>query len=1274
MKTQHTILFASKPLRRVLSAFAAFSVLMTSMPVYALDWSNATPGVGGITGGTAGGVTTINQADAAGIINWSDFDMAAGEIANFNQPSAAAVTLNRITASMDGTQIAGTINANGGVWVVDPNGVFIQNGASINVGAAFVAAAMDISDADFLAGNMNFDGTINGAGRVQVDSGANIAAGTLAALLGGEVSMNGAVTAPQAALAAAGGSIVIDEVGGGTITLTLAGDAADDLQLGGAFSGNAAAAVSGQDILQNTVGAVTVAGAADLTAAGGAITLDNAANDFQGGVTAHAGLALTLADTDGITLADVDTANGAITVTAGGLLTATDVAGLTDNDANDITLTGVGIAVGSVAAGAGAAADVTLDAGTGAITDLQADTVTPDAEGFSVPDGVRTVNIVADQLAMTADGNIGASGDPLDITVNTVAAESTAGGLHLLESDALQVGAVGDLTGITTDLGIQVETLNGNLTVDQGINLSVDGTLTGGDLLLAANGDGSDITLNANVYVDGGDATVLARDSVVQNATLDVGYPGAGSLSVTALDGSITMNPGSIGYSGWVPGDSITYTAGGDIVLESLDTHIGTITVSAGGTLTLNNNLNTEATPGALVRLEAGNGIVQNAGSVYTDELVFDAGAAVTLDGAGNLIGTVAGEAGGTVTLVNSQALDLGAVDGVSGLTTIGGNLNVTALNGDITDSAVITVGGNTVLSVSAANSILLDEANTFTGSVTLPAAFHSLTLHDTTSLQLGSLDLTGDLDLTTDGAMLSQSETWSVDGNVTLEATAGDIFVGWTQNHLNNLTAHADGNIQLVNQDDLVVHSAVSDNGDLIEISSWDGTLTTDGAVSAPDGSVMLTGVNGLFLGADVDALGDVWLTSDDVIQQTAGRIAGAGLALNADGMVTLEGANLLDAVAGTADGGLSLVNAQSLEIGTVDWVTELTSINGSLAVQAQGAGSDLTVSQAILAQNNVALTAGRNVGTTAKITAGGDVALLAQGGTITLDGAIDPATVTLTAAGDITVNAAVEADDLITVTAGTSGSGGVTVNAAGSLETLAAGGDIAVAAGATAGDITPDGAVTALDGVTLTASAGAISGAGLVTADTLTADAATGIDLNTTVATLDASVTGAGDIAINETDAINLLDVDTANGTITVTASGLITATDVATDGTVGEEISLTATADGIEVVSVDAGAADVTLDAAAAITKSGAGLVTAGTLTADAATGIDLNTTVATLDASVTGAGGITISETDAINLLDVDTANGAVTVTAGGQITATDVATGGTVGEDISLTAT
>jgi len=190
------------------------------------------------------------------------------------------------------------------------------------------------------------------------------------------------------------------------------------------------------------------------------------------------------------------------------------------------------------------------------------------------------------------------------------------------------------------------------------------------------------------------------------------------------------------------------------------------------------------------------------------------------------------------------------------------------------------------------------------------------------------------------------------------------------------------------------------------------------------------------------------------------------------------------------------------------------------------------------------------------------------------------------------------------------------------------------------------------------------------------LTANAATGIDLDTTIASLVAATTGTGSIDINETNALTVTTAMTANGAITISAGGELTATSVASLTDSGaNDISLTATTGNLGVGSINAGTTgDVVLVAVGgSITDANAGVtnVTADGLTATAATGIDLDTAIASLDASVTGAGSLTIDEADAITLTDVDTANGSIAITAAGALAAVDVAaTGGSV----SLTST
>ena len=94
-------------------------------------------------------------------------------------------------------------------------------------------------------------------------------------------------------------------------------------------------------------------------------------------------------------------------------------------------------------------------------------------------------------------------------------------------------------------------------------------------------------------------------------------------------------------------------------------------------------------------------------------------------------------------------------------------------------------------------------------------------------------------------------------------------------------------------------------------------------------------------------------------------------------------------------------------------------------------------------------------------------------------------------------------------------------------------------------------------------------------IIADNFTADAVSGINVGTTIVSVDASTSGVGDLVLTETDGITLGDVNTADGAITVIAGDTITAIDVEslTDA-VGNDITLTSTGGGIEVGLINAG----------------------------------------------------------------------------------------------------
>ncbi|PPQ37234.1 filamentous hemagglutinin family N-terminal domain-containing protein [Rhodoblastus acidophilus] len=162
--------------------------------------------------------TVITQATSKAIINWQGFSINQGESVSFNQPGASSVILNRVTGP-EASTIAGSLNANGQVFLINPNGVLFAKGASVNVGG-LVASTLDISNADFLAGKYTFAG--NSSAAVVNQGKIAASAGGYVSLMGKTVSNSGAITADYGAVAMTAGS---------KITLNFEGDSLFDVTI-----------------------------------------------------------------------------------------------------------------------------------------------------------------------------------------------------------------------------------------------------------------------------------------------------------------------------------------------------------------------------------------------------------------------------------------------------------------------------------------------------------------------------------------------------------------------------------------------------------------------------------------------------------------------------------------------------------------------------------------------------------------------------------------------------------------------------------------------------------------------------------------------------------------------------------------------------------------------------------------------------------------------------------------------------------------------------------
>ena len=134
---------------------AAVIVLAAAVPAFALPEGESVA-AGQVSFARGENSLTVMQNSGRAIVNYDSFNIAAPESVRFVQPGPSAAILNRVTGNK-ASAIAGALNANGNVYLVNPNGILFSPTARVNV-HSLVASALDIGDSDFLSGNMKFQG------------------------------------------------------------------------------------------------------------------------------------------------------------------------------------------------------------------------------------------------------------------------------------------------------------------------------------------------------------------------------------------------------------------------------------------------------------------------------------------------------------------------------------------------------------------------------------------------------------------------------------------------------------------------------------------------------------------------------------------------------------------------------------------------------------------------------------------------------------------------------------------------------------------------------------------------------------------------------------------------------------------------------------------------------------------------------------------------------------------------------------------------------------
>jgi filamentous hemagglutinin family protein len=184
--------------------------------------ARANPTGGTVAAGSAGiagqgtSTVTINQASNTAIINWQTFSIGAGELTKFVQPSSNSAALNRVLGGQTSI-IDGTLSANGQIYLLNGNGIVVGPGGVINT-AGFTGSTRDISDADFLSGNLHFVG--GGSAGIQ-NLGTINALGGNVVLIGKTVDNAGTINATGTAGLVAGDEVLLaqNNADGSTITV-----------------------------------------------------------------------------------------------------------------------------------------------------------------------------------------------------------------------------------------------------------------------------------------------------------------------------------------------------------------------------------------------------------------------------------------------------------------------------------------------------------------------------------------------------------------------------------------------------------------------------------------------------------------------------------------------------------------------------------------------------------------------------------------------------------------------------------------------------------------------------------------------------------------------------------------------------------------------------------------------------------------------------------------------------------------------------------------------
>ena len=1180
---------------------------------------------GQVTIQQSGNNTVITASDKA-IINYSSFDIAQPETVRFIQPGSNASVLNRIL-SANPTNINGTLLANGRVFFVNPAGVYIGNGARINVNQ-LVASGLNISNADFINGRYNFVGG-NGA----VINNGDISAQQVY-LIGIQVTNSGNISCPAGYVVMAAGDRVFLGEPGSDIVLDVEGTSLSESAALGvgvlnegtveAAGGIIALAAAGDIYSQaiSNVGSLSTsvdtgkAGQIKLTAAGGEVVNTGTieASGSEGGQVAIEAKRVGQFGTihaDGITGngGTVDLLAGEVVALSSDSLTTAN-AGLNGNG-GDVTVFSPDTALFWP--------DATIEAKGG--------TVSGDG-GFVEVSGLEHVEVFG---LVDTSANNGDNGtfliDPTNITITGA---DNAGAWSGGNTGTWTPSGTGSVADVDTGLA------NGNVIVTTNFNAGEAGDITvGGAITASANGNSltlqaaNDILLNTGIDMSAGTGNLTLTADWGDG---DVASDGAGAI--TDGGGTITMN-GS--------GD-LTMTAGDGIgasgnPIETVGLTDIAATTQTGG-IFINNtgsgNINVTSVGGTngLTTTTSGNiSVTNSAGNITTAQPVTAAGTGtITLDAT-------------TITIDGTGDIDSG-----SGLITL-------LADGDID----LNTGGTVGAATTGAITITADRDNSGAGTLTTDAA-------------IGNGSAAGDVTITADDIDLQANTTVTGTGGLTLQPSLAATSIGVAGGAGDFGLSTAEIGYLTDGFSSITIGRSDSTGGVTINAVTFNDPVTIQtpsGGSIAVDGQITGSGDASITL----DGSGATTTLSDDIVT--------AGNPINISDIVEIDQNQdvLLDTTNGGAvstGAGVTIQGALNGDIATANGGESLTIRAGSAgAIQLQstvGATQALD-SLTITDSASTTITGTTNVGT---------FTITDTTGTVAFNGGLTAGTLTTAAQS---YNVAINAGGTITTDTIFLNNGTVTLgNEASDSITFTGGLDTAGNPSGTnlAGIVATTNNQMDLGAVTMTANAALTSGNAAINVASIT-DGASSYSLDVGDGSQTGAITFSGNATINDLDTFasgydiavegssNTIDTDTGflnTGTVTLGNGATDSITFTGGLATTGNASNPSLVNIGGTVITTDTqmdlGGITLTANSELDTGTAATSIMNVGAVTG---AGFDL-----TLDSGLNAAADITVASTDNVGTLTIRESGGTTfsgTVGAA-TITITDTADAAAVSFTDNLT--